>query len=319
MSPAPQAKIYVAGHRGLIGSALCRAFAQRGWSRVIVRDREQLDLRDAGAVDAFFEQERPEYVLLAAGRSGGIEVNRRLPADFIFEHLALELNVVRAARRCGVRRLILFASSCMYPREAAQPMAETLLMSGRPEPTSMAYAMAKLAGVELCHASNRQDGGTRFVPVIPNSVYGPGDNFDATSAHVLAALIRRFHDALARGERDVQLWGSGTPRREFVHADDLAEACCLLLEAPLAADGLPINIGSGEECSVRDLAQRIAVVAGYDGKIAWDAARPDGAPRKLLDSSRMRALGWRPRVSLDAGIAQTWQWYRDRAAQARRE
>jgi len=303
-------RIYVAGHRGLIGSALVRMLRQRGCRNVLTRTRAELDLADAAAVEDFFARESPEYVLLAAGRVGGIAVNRDRPAEFLAENLAIELNVIGAAHRAGVRRLVLFASSCMYPREAPQPMAEPLLFSGRPEETSMAYAVAKYAGTQLCLAYNRQYGGQRFVPVIPNSVYGPHDNFDPATGHVLAALIARFHAAKSGGAPGLTLWGSGKPRREFLYADDLAAACWLLLEADLSAVELPLNIGPGSDTSVRELASSVAGAVGYRGSIQWDTSMPDGAPRKLLDSSRMRRLGWRAQVELDEGIRRTYDWYR---------
>jgi GDP-L-fucose synthase len=289
---------------------MLRLLHARGCSHIITHSRAQLDLADAAAVDRFFGRERPEYVILAAGRVGGIVVNRDFPADFITENLAVELNVVRAAHRSGVRRLIFFASSCMYPKEVAQPMPESALLTGMPEPTSRANAVAKFAGTELCLAYNRQHGGQRFVPVIPNSVYGPNDNFDPATGHVLAALIARFSAAAAQGAEKVTLWGSGEPRREFLHADDLAEACWLLLAADLARVELPINIGPGTDVPVRELAQMVAKADGFTGRIEWDSSKPDGAPRKLLDSARMRDLGWRPGVRLDIGIQRTMDWYR---------
>lgn len=306
-------RIYVAGHRGLIGSALVRMLQERGCANLITRTRAELDLADAAAVEGFFSSERPEYVLLAAGRVGGIAVNRDLPAAFLAENLAIELNVIGAAHRAGVRRLVFFASSCMYPREAPQPMAESLLFTGPPEQTSIAYAVAKYAGTQLCLAYNRQYGGQRFVPVIPNSVYGPHDNFEPDSGHVLAALIARLHTAKSKGATSVTLWGSGKPRREFLYADDLAHACWLLLEADLSAVELPLNIGPGNDTSVQELASSIAHTVGYRGRIDWDASMPDGAPCKLLDSSRVRKLGWQPQVELNEGLRRTYDWYRSHA------
>jgi GDP-L-fucose synthase len=302
-------RIYVAGHRGLIGSALLRMLGKD----VITRTRAELDLINTQAVEKFFQETQPQYVLLAAGRVGGIVANRDRPADFLIENLAIQNNVIGAAHRAGVNRLIFFASSCMYPREAAQPMAESALFTGRPEETSMAYAVAKSAGTQLCLAYNQQHGGKRFVPVIPNSVYGPHDNFDPASGHVLAALIARFHAAKSNGAASVTLWGSGRPRREFLHADDLAAACRLLLEADLSTVELPLNIGPGEDVSVRELASTISEAVGYRGSIEWDSSMPDGAPRKLLDSSRMRKLGWRAQTSLGEGIRKTYDWYRSNA------
>jgi GDP-L-fucose synthase len=300
--------IYVAGHRGLIGSAVMRALGATG-AKVVVRTHDELELRDTRSVDAFFDAVRPGCVVLAAGRVGGIVANRDFPADFLSENLAIQSNVLSAAHRTGVGRLVYFGSSCMYPRECPQPMAEEALLSGKPEPTSMAYAMAKLAGTELCVSLNRQHGGVSFVPVIPNSVYGPNDNFDPATGHVLSSLVRKFHDAKQRGERSVLLWGSGTPRREFLHADDLAAAVLFLLKADLGQTRLPLNIGTGADISIAELAALVARIVGYDGSIQWDRTKPDGAPRKLLDSSRMLALGWKPSVSLEAGIRSTYGWF----------
>ena len=305
--------VYVAGHGGLIGSALVRTLQARGCTKIITRTRAELDLSDVVSVKKFFEGQHPDFVLLAAGRVGGIVANRDCPADFLAENLAVQSNVIGAAHRAGVKRLIFFASSCMYPREAPQPMAEAALFSGRPEETSMGYAVAKIAGTQLCLAYNQQFGGKRFVPVIPNSVYGPHDNFDPATGHVLAALIARFHAAKSSGAASVRLWGSGKPRREFLHADDLAQACWMLLEADLSAVDLPLNIGPGTDTSVRELASTIADTVGYGGKVEWDSAMPDGAPRKLLDSSRMKKLGWRAQVPLAEGVRKTYDWYRAHA------
>jgi GDP-L-fucose synthase len=306
-------RIYVAGHGGLIGSALVRMLRARGCRNVITRTRGELDLSAAVSVSRFFEDQHPDYVLLAAGRVGGIVANRDRPADFLTQNLAIQSNVIGAAHRAGVQRLIFFASSCMYPRDAAQPMAESALFSGRPEETSMAYAIAKVAGTQLCLAYNQQHGGKRFVPLIPNSVYGPHDNFDPASGHVLAALMARFHAAKAKGAGSVTLWGSGKPRREFLYADDLAEACWLLLQADLSSVDLPINIGPGTDTSVRELASTIVDTVGYAGRVEWDASMPDGAPRKLLDSSRMKKLGWQAQVPLAEGVRRTYDWYREHA------
>jgi GDP-L-fucose synthase len=306
-------RIYVAGHGGLIGSALMRMLLGRGCTNVITRTRTELDLGNASSVESFFKEQKPEFVLLAAGRVGGIAINRDRPADFLTQNLAIQSNVIGAAQRAGVQRLIFFASSCMYPRDAAQPMAESALFSGRPEETSMAYAIAKIAGTQLCLAYNQQHGGKRFVPLIPNSVYGPHDNFDPASGHVLAALIARFHAARAKDAGSVTLWGSGKPRREFLYADDLAEACWLLLQADLSSIDLPLNVGPGTDTSVRELASTIADTVGYAGRVEWDASMPDGAPRKLLDSSRMKRLGWQAQVPLAEGVRRTYDWYRAHA------
>jgi GDP-L-fucose synthase len=302
-------KVYIAGHRGLIGSALLRALEEEGDHEVLAEPRAQLELTDAVGVRRFLERQRPDYVVLAAGRVGGILANRDYPADFITENVAIALNVIRASHEAGVRRLILFGSSCMYPREAPQPMAESLLFSGRPEETSMAYAVAKYAAVHLCLAYNQQHGGQRFVPVIPNSVYGPHDNFDPSTGHVLSALIARFHAAKAKGIEEVTLWGSGAARREFLYSDDLAQACLLLLAADLSGRELPMNVGPGVDASIRELAGAVARTVGYHGRIDWDKSKPDGAPSKLLDSGRMRHLGWRPEVPLEEGLRRTYDWY----------
>ena len=305
--------IYVAGHAGLIGSAVVRRLERGGFRTLVTRRRSQLDLQDAGRVAEFFNEVHPEYVVLAAGRVGGIVENQTFPADFMDENIAIQLNVLKAARRVGVRRLILFGSSCMYPRECPQPMAEDTLLSGKPEPTSLPYAISKLAGTYLCLAYNKQDRDARFVPVIPNSAYGPHDNFDPKSGHVLSALMARFHQAKVNGAESVTLWGSGSPRREFIHADDIADACVHLLTQGKIAVELPLNIGVGADVSIKELAELIAGVVGYRGRLEWDLTKPDGAPRKLLDSARIQSLGWKPKVGLAEGLAKTYQWYVDNA------
>ncbi len=307
-------RIYVAGHGGLIGSAVVRALAGARRGEPVLRPHDELELRDERAVNAFFDAVRPSCVVLAAGRVGGIIANRDHPADFLAENLAIQSNVMLAAQRSGVKRLLFFASSCMYPRECPQPMAEDALLTGVPESTSMAYAVAKLAGMELCLSLNRQHGGARFVPLIPNSVYGPNDDFDPATGHVLSSLMRKFHDAKRRGEKAVVLWGSGTPRREFLFADDLARACLMLLDADLSRARLPLNVGPGEDVSIAELAALVGRVVGFDGAIEWDRAKPDGAPRKLLDSRRMRALGWQPSTTLADGVRRTYAWFLEQPA-----
>jgi GDP-L-fucose synthase len=301
--------IFVAGHTGLIGSAMVRRLEQDGFDNLLLARHGELELTDAAAVDRFFDQQHPDYVVLAAGKVGGIIENKTYPADFMNANLAIQLNVLEAARRVGVKKLIFFASSCMYPRECAQPMPETALLSGYPEPTSLAYAMSKLAGMQMCLAYNQQYGEKRFIPVIPNSAYGPNDNFDPQGGHVLSALIRRFHEAKVVGAGSVTLWGSGAPRREFVHADDIANACLALLNGDTAELELPVNIGTGSDMSIRELAEKVAEVVGYAGIIECDASKPDGAPRKLLDSTRIREFGWRPETDFDAGLQDTYTWY----------
>lgn len=311
MAMKRDAVVYVAGHAGLIGSAVVRRLERDGYRAPITRRRNELDLQDTTAVNEFFEEVRPEYVILAAGRVGGIMENQSFPADFMDENVAIQLNVLKAARKAGVKRLILFGSSCMYPRECPQPMAETVLLSGKPEPTSLPYAVSKLLGTYMCLAYNKQDHDTRFIPVIPNSAYGPHDNFDPKSAHVLSALLARFHEAKRTCAPSVGLWGSGSPRREFVHADDIADACVhLLVEEHLTVE-FPINIGIGEDVSIKELAELMADVVGYRGELNWDSTKPDGAPRKLLDSARIMSLGWKPRIGLREGLTETYRWYVD--------
>jgi len=307
--PPRDAPIFVAGHAGLIGSAIVCALHAAGYRNLILRTRAELELRDKQQVDAFFDQQRPQYVVLAAGKVGGILENHSFPADFIDANLAISLNVLGAAHRAGVKRLVMFGSSCMYPKQAVQPMPETALLSGHPEPTSLPYAIAKLAGVHLCLAYNRQYGEQRFIPLIPNSAYGPNDNFDPKSGHVLSALLARFHQAKTEGASSVTLWGSGNPRREFIHSSDIAAACLLMLRDELSVLHLPLNVGSGSDISIRELAESIARVVGYAGDLAWDSSKPDGAMRKLLDSSRMQQLGWRASVSLEDGLRDTYAWY----------
>ncbi len=302
----PDSRVYVAGHRGLVGSALVRRLEQDGFDRLLLRTRRELDLADQQAVRRFFEQERPEYVFLAAARVGGILANSTCPADFIRDNLAIELNVIDAAYRAGVRRLLFLGSSCIYPKYAPQPMKEEHLLTGPLEPTNEPYAVAKIAGVKLCEAFNRQYG-TRFLSVMPTNLYGPGDNFDLETSHVLPALIRKFHEAKASGAPQVVVWGTGTPRRELLHVDDLADACVFLMRR--SDDVEIVNIGVGEDLSIRELAELVREVVGYRGEIVFDPAKPDGTPRKLLDVSRLAALGWKPRIPLREGIAGTYRWF----------
>lgn len=308
------ARIFVAGHRGLIGSAVVRRLSGMSIENILLRDRASLELTDSAAVDRFFEENRPSYVVLAAGRVGGIVENQSYPADFMFINLAIQINILRAASHYGVRRLILFGSSCMYPRECRQPMSEDLLFTGKPEPTSMAYAVSKMAGVQTCLAYNQQFNVKRFIPVIPNSTYGPNDNFDPKTGHVLSALIHRFHQARQSGAKTVTLWGTGKPRREFIHADDIADACVWLLSRDISSLELPVNIGVGVDYSIQELAEKIAKVIGYTGTIEWDSSKPDGAPRKLLDSSRIQSLGWKSSVNFVDGLNRTYAWYLENMA-----
>ena len=301
--------IYVAGHTGLIGSAMVRCLQGEGFKNLILLSHDELELTDAEVVNQFFDKYSPKYVVLAAGRVGGIIENQKLPADFMNANLTIQLNVLKAAHRCSVRKLILFASSCMYPRECTQPMAESALLSGYPEPTSLAYAISKLAGMQMCLAYNQQYGEQRFIPVIPNSAFGPNDNFDPESGHVLSSLIRRFHEAAQNDAKSLTLWGTGNPRREFIHSDDIANACIALLSGDTTTLTLPLNIGTGVDFSIRELAGTMAKVIGYKGVIEWDLSKPDGAPRKLLDSGRIRSFGWMPVVNFEKGLKSTYDWY----------
>jgi len=304
----PGSRIYIAGHRGLVGSAIRRSCCARGFTRLIVRDREQLDLRVAQAVDAFFTAEHPEYVFLAAATVGGIHVNNSRPADFVRDNLLIATNVIDAAWRHGARKLLFLGSSCIYPKLAPQPLREEYLLTGALEPTNEWYAIAKLAGLKMCQAYRRQYG-FDAITLLPSNLYGPGDNFDLETSHVLPALLRKIDAARAAGEERVMLWGTGTPRREFLFVDDLAEACLFLMEH--YSDERPINVGSGEDLTIRELAELIAEVVGFTGRFETDPSRPDGTPRKVLDVSRLAGLGWRARVDLRSGIRLTYDWYRN--------
>lgn len=301
--------VAIAGHTGLVGSALARRWAAQRSVRLITATRSDLDLTDTSAVHRWLANTRPDVVIIAAGRVGGILANAKYPAEFIYENLMIEANLIHGSWKAGVTRLLNFGSSCMYPRECPQPMAPSQLMTGKLEPTSEPYALAKWAGLSLCDSYNRQHG-TRFITAIPCTVYGPGDSFDPESSHVLSALIRRFHEAVDQGCRTVTLWGSGNIRREFLYVEDLAEACEVLLEA---ADGAePVNVGSGTGLSIREMATGVAEVVGFRGSIRWDRSQPDGAPEKTLDSTVMRRMGWSPRTELRTGIEQTARWFAER-------
>ena len=306
-------RVYVAGHRGLVGSAIVRKLEEDGYSHVITRTREQTDLRDRQSVDEMFASERPTHVFVAAARVGGILANSTYPADFIRDNLAIELNLIDAAHRHGVEKLVFLGSSCIYPKHAPQPMKEEHLLTGTLEPTNAPYAIAKIAGVEMCRAYNTQYG-TKFVSAMPTNLYGPGDNFDLQTSHVLPALIRKLHEAKERGDAEVVLWGTGTPKREFLHVDDLADGCVFLMQRDDAPD--LVNIGVGEDLSIAELANVIAGVVGYRGRFVYDTTKPDGTPRKLLDVSRMSAMGWQARIPLTEGIRQTYDWFRTTVAPA---
>jgi GDP-L-fucose synthase len=303
------ALVYVAGNTGLVGSAVTRRLT--GSCELLVRTIEELDLRDQAAVNSFFEKERPEYVYLVAARVGGIYANSNWPAEFIYENIMIEANVIHAAWRCGVKKLLFTGSSCIYPKMAPQPMQEECLLSGSLEPTNEWYAIAKIAGIKMCQAYRRQYG-FNAICAMPTNLYGPGDNFDLKTSHVLPALIRKFHEAKAAEAEKVTVWGTGTPRREFLHVDDLADALVFLMEHYDAED--IINVGTGEDLTIRELAGMVREAVGYKGETAFDSSMPDGTPRKLLDVSRLQALGWKPKIPLRQGIASTYAWFRTRTA-----
>ena len=308
----PNSRVYIAGHRGLVGSALARQLATRPFE-LVTRSHAELELTRQDAVEAFFAAHKPDYVFLAAAKVGGIHANNTYPADFYYDNAAVQLNVLDAARRHGVKRLLFLGSSCIYPRDCPQPIREEYLLTGPLEVTNRAYAVAKIAGIEQCAAYNRQYG-TRFLAVMPTNLYGPNDNYDLLNSHVLPALIRKFHEAKVADAKQVVAWGSGAPRREFLYSDDLAEACVFLMDLPDAAferlcrqDHPMINIGVGEDLTIRELTELVREVVGYGGQIEWDLSKPDGTPRKLLDVSRMAELGWRAKTSLRDGIALAYQ------------
>jgi GDP-L-fucose synthase len=300
-------KIFVAGHRGMVGSALVRRLEAEGFVNLLVRDRSNLDLRDDVTVVKFFAEQRPAVVILAAAKVGGIKANSDYPVEFLLENLRIQNNVIHSAYENDVRKLLFLGSSCIYPKFAPQPVAETALLSGPLEPTNEAYAIAKIAGIKLCQAYSREHG-SNFISVMPTNLYGPNDNFDLETSHVLAALLRKAHEAKTRKDRKLTVWGSGTPSREFLHVDDLASACLMLLEKYNSPE--IINVGCGEDISILELAELICDIVGFDGELAWDPTKPDGTPRKLLDVTKLRALGWKPSISLQDGIAKTYEWFR---------
>jgi GDP-L-fucose synthase len=305
-------RVFVAGHRGLVGSALVRALRREGFGAVLTAARSELDLESPAAVDAYFARERPEYVFLAAARVGGILANSSYPVEFLRSNLLIQQSVIDAAHRHGVRKLLFLGSSCIYPKHAPQPIREESLLAGPLEPTNEAYAIAKIAGIKLCEAYHRQYG-ANFISVMPTNLYGPGDNFDLATSHVLPALLRRFHEAAASAAPSVTLWGTGRARREFMHVDDLADACLFLMREYDSPE--LINVGTGEDLTIAETAERVRALVGYGGAVLYDASKPDGTPRKLLDVSRLHALGWRHRISLEAGLADTYAWYRGHVAE----
>jgi GDP-L-fucose synthase len=299
-------KIYIAGHRGLVGSAIVRKLTANGYSNIITQTRSELDLLDQQAVTDFFATEKPDYVFLAAAKVGGIMANKTYPADFIYENLQIQNNIIHNAYRVGVQKLLFLGSSCIYPKLAPQPIGEDSLLTGPLEPTNDAYALAKIAGIKMCQSYNQQYG-TNFISVMPTNLYGPNDNFDLETSHVLPALIRRFHEAKQNNIPSATLWGSGTPMREFLHVDDLAAAVTFLMQTYTGSD--IINIGTGKDVTIKELAETIQNVVGYTGTIEWDTTKPDGTPRKLLNVDRLHNLGFKHTISLHEGIEDTYQWY----------
>lgn len=303
-------RVFVAGHRGMVGRAVVRALERRNQSgtscEIVTRSRTELDLTDRPAVGKFFEQQKPTHVVLAAAKVGGIKANRDAPVDFLIENLKIQNNVIESAHTAGVRKLLFLGSSCIYPKLAPQPITEDSLLTGPLEPTNQWYAIAKIAGLKLCDAY-REQFGDDFISAMPTNLYGPWDNFDPETGHALGSMLVKFHRAKTSGAKSVTLWGTGTPRREWLHVDDAAEACVLLLEK--FSEPAPINIGVGEDLTIKELAELIREIVGFDGEIIWDTNQPDGTPRKLLDVSKIRALGWKPRIELRDGIKQVYEWY----------
>jgi GDP-L-fucose synthase len=306
--------VYVAGHKGLVGSALLRHLQKNGYRNILVRTRQELDLRQSDAVRNFFSQAKPEAVVVAAAKVGGIKANSDYPVEFLLENLQIQNNLIAASFEFGVKKLLFLGSSCVYPKLAPQPIHEESLLAGPLEPTNEPYAIAKIAGIKLCQAYAQQYG-MDFICAMPTNIYGPGDNFDLEKSHVLAALIRKVHEAKLRNQREVTIWGTGTPRREFLHADDLADALGFLLENYDSSE--IINVGCGEDLTIRELVEIVAQVIGFEIDLVFDTTKPDGTPKKLLDTTRLQALGWKPQISLNDGIRQTYQWFLESSAQLR--
>jgi len=300
------AKIYIAGHRGLVGSAIVRNLESKGYTDIIVRTREELNLLDTKQVADFFSQEKPEYVFLAGAKVGGIKANEDYPADFIYQNLQIQNNIIHNAYKNNVKKLLFLGSSCIYPRDCTQPIKEEYLLTGPLEKTNEAYAIAKIAGIKMCQSYNKQYG-TKFISVMPTNLYGPNDNFNLTSSHVLPALLRKFHDAKIHNEKEVVMWGTGSPMREFLYVDDLADACVHLMQNYVGDE--IVNIGTGEDVAIRELAEIIKKIVGFQGEIVNDTTKPDGTPRKLLDVSKLHNLGWKHKTKLEEGIQTTYDWF----------
>ena len=320
---SPEQAVFVAGHRGMVGSAIVRQLEARGVGNILTAGRQRLDLLDQAAVQAFFDEHPIDQVYLAAAKVGGIHANNTYPAEFIYQNLMIEANIIHAAHAAGVQKLLFLGSSCIYPKFAEQPMREDALLTGTLEPTNEPYAIAKIAGIKLCESYNRQYG-RDYRSVMPTNLYGPGDNFHPENSHVIPALLRRFHEAVQRGDEEVVIWGSGTPMREFLHVDDMAAASVHVMELshesytehtePMLSH---INVGTGVDCTIRELAETVARVTGFEGRLAFDTSKPDGAPRKLMDVSRLRALGWSAQIGLEEGLRDAYRWYLEHADEAR--
>ncbi|MBF0343573.1 MAG: GDP-L-fucose synthase [Nitrospirae bacterium] len=304
-------RIYVAGHRGLLGRALVKRLAEKGFNNVMTKTRAELNLSEKTDVDVFFSAHKPEYVFLAAGKTGGIMANKTYPAEFLHANISIQDNVFEAAQRYDVRQVIFYGSSCIYPKSCPQPIREAYLFNGEIEQTSEAYAAAKIAGIIGCKSYNAQYNVKRFIALLPNSMFGPYDNFDLTSSHVLSALIRKLHDAAHRKDRQIALWGSGAPRREFIYSEDVADASIFAMQNADKVQNVHYNVGTGTDCSIKELAELIASVVGYEGEIVWDTSKPDGTMQKLLDSSAILALGWKPSFSLQEGLRLTYEWFKN--------
>ena len=311
----PNSKIYIAGHRGLVGAAIIRKLKTEGYGNLVVRASAELDLRSQTAVTEFFTSEKPEYVFLAAAKVGGIIANNTYPAEFIYDNLMIQTNIIHNAYLTGVIKLLFLVSTCIYPKLAPQPMKEEYLLNGPLEPTNEPYAVAKIAGIKMCQSYNKQYG-THNISAMPTNLYGPNDNFDLTTSHVLPALIRKFHEAKISGEKSVIIWGTGTPYREFIHVDDVADACYFLMQN-YEGDEI-VNIGTGSELTIKELALLVKKIVGFSGNIVFDTSKPDGTPRKLTDVSKIHALGWRHRLELEDGVKSVYQWYVQRVAEKKR-